>query len=333
MRLSTIDIGTNSVLLLVADVDASGIIRTVRDEQRIPRLGKGVDKDKKINSNAFARVLEVLKEYKDISESLHSEKIIACGTSALRDAVNREELIEFVKEKTGIVMEILSGEDEALWAYLGAVSELPNDFNKVAVIDIGGGSTEISVGDRNTIHNRISLNLGSVRITERFLRHFPPLTQEITSATKSIRDELQKLRPFDLQGVMLIGVAGTVTTLAAIAQNLPTFDLEKIGGYVLTYEVVGNLLQKLCSMALEEIRRIPSMAPGREDVITAGTLILLEFMEFASLKTVVTSERGVRYGLALREWNRESTAGGCPESRMQISSRLSCHAVPSRHYQ
>ncbi len=290
-------------------MDASGFIRTVRDEQRIPRLGEGVDKDKKINSDAFARVLEVLKEYKDISESLHSEKIIACGTSALRDTVNRERLIEFIKKETGIAVEVLSGEGEAVWTYLGAISGLPDDFDKVAVIDIGGGSTEISVGDRNTIHNRISLNLGSVRITERFLRHFPPLAQEITSATKSIRDELEKLPAFDLQGVTLIGVAGTVTTLAAIAQNLPTFDLEKIGGYVLTYEVVGNLLQKLCSMALEEIQRIPSMAPGREDVITAGTLILLEFMEFASLKTVVASGRGVRYGLALREWEIERIVG------------------------
>jgi len=304
MRLTTIDIGTNTVLLLVADVDATGNIHTLRYEQRIPRPGRGVDENRKINKDAFARVLDVLKEYKQISESLHSERIIACGTSALRDATNGEEFVEFIKNKTGIAVEILSGDEEALWTYQGAISGLSNLGDRIAVIDIGGGSTEVIVGNHSTIQNKISLNIGSVRITERFFKHTPPLPQEIEFATEFIGDEFAQLRQFDLKDTKLVGVAGTVTTLAAMAQNLPRFDLEKISGCVLTYQTVGNLLHELCMMRLDEIRAIPSMSSGREDVITAGTLILFEFMKYNGLKTIITSERGVRYGLALREWKQ-----------------------------
>jgi exopolyphosphatase/guanosine-5'-triphosphate,3'-diphosphate pyrophosphatase len=304
MRLATIDVGTNTVLLLISDIGCNGKITTVRQEQRIPRLGKGVAREKRISEEAFDRLKPVLQEYLGISRELLAERVVACGTSFLRDATNREDFVDHVEKETGVVIEILTGDQEAVWSYRGALSGMAGLGEKISLIDVGGGSTEIIVGTKETVEFKLSLDVGSVRITENYFRHMPPLPQEFEDASLFIRNEVSSLGAIDMIDSTLIGVAGTATTLAAISQNLTSFDADKISGYVLSVTEVGILLQNLCRMTVGDIRKIPAMPPGREDVITAGALILDEFLKFSGLGSVIVSDRGLRYGTALREWER-----------------------------
>jgi exopolyphosphatase/guanosine-5'-triphosphate,3'-diphosphate pyrophosphatase len=304
MRFATIDIGTNTVLLLVADVDNSGAITPVAYEQRIPRLGKDVDAKKHIGKQAFERVANVLSEYKIIYERLKPEKIVAVGTSAVRDAVNKDEFVSYIKTQTGVEVEVITGEEEAKLVFFGALSGIQLDNKRqIAVIDIGGGSTEIITGTKEEIQIKVSLDIGSVRITERFLKLNPPSTDELHEARAFIENTFQSAH-FDLKDAVVVGVAGTVTTLAALDQGLKEFDREKISGYRLTQTAVSNLLIKLQRMTTDMILSLSTLTHGRADILTAGTLILHTFMKKTSTEEISVSERGVRYGLALREWRK-----------------------------
>jgi len=303
MRIAAIDIGTNTVLLLVADIDTTGTITTLAFEQRIPRLGKDVDAERIIGRAAFDRVTDVLREYTTICERLKPDRIVAAATSAVREANNRDEFIAYIKEQTGISIEVLSGEEEARLAYDGAISGVNVDGD-IAVLDIGGGSTEITVGTRQKIHDRASFNIGSVRLTEKFFKHDPPTPEELDRAREFVAETFSQLPKFDFAGATTIGVAGTVTTLAALDQGLKDFQLEKIANHRLTRSAVNMLLQKLQTMKAKHILALSSTAAGREDILTAGTLILYMFMKHAGVERIMVSERGVRYGLALREWRR-----------------------------
>lgn len=305
MRIAAIDIGTNTVLLLIADVDDTGIITPLAYEQRIPRLGKDVDTHRIISRAAFDRVASALREYKTLCDRLSTERIVAAGTSAVRDARNREDFIAYIKAQTGIDIEILSGDEEARLAYFGAVSGLTSG-DQITVLDIGGGSTEITVGTRGNIYDRVSLDVGSVRLTEKFFKHDPPTASELLQAREFITDSLRCLPHFDFTNSLTIGVAGTVTTLAALDQGLKHFEREKITNYRLTRQVVYTLLQRLQTMKVADILALSSVTEGRADILTAGTLILHTFMELTGVKTIVVSERGVRYGLVLRERGRFS---------------------------
>jgi exopolyphosphatase/guanosine-5'-triphosphate,3'-diphosphate pyrophosphatase len=312
MKIATIDIGTNTVLLLIAEFDKSGILHPLHHEQRTPRIGKNIDKNGFIEQEAFRKSTDIINEYKTIAEKFITDKIIATGTSALRDAKNKMDFINFIKLKTDIEIEVIEGEEEAKWSYRGAISGIDrtnyNLKNKqyYSVIDIGGGSTEIIIGDGEHILNKVSLNIGSVRITERFFKHNPPSDFEISSAGRLIEMEFSKLGIPDLFNSQLIGVAGTITTLAAYHQNLPYFSIEKISGYKLKFEDISLLFNQLKSKTIEEIGQIPSILKGREDVITAGNLILLLFMKTFFFEEITTSERGLRYGIAIRQWEQSS---------------------------
>lgn len=302
MRIGAIDIGTNTVLLLVADVDEAGMITPLAYEQRIPRLGKDVDAQKMIGRAAFDRVTNVLREYASICENLKPERILAAGTSAVRDAKNSEEFIAHIRERTGLSIEVLSGDEEARLVYYGAVSGVPATHGSrfIAVLDIGGGSTEITVGTRQKIHDKVSLDIGSVRLTEKFFKHDPPTPEELHKAKEFVLNALGQLPTFDFANATTIGVAGTATTLAALDQGLKDFRLEKITNYRLTRPAVNGLLQKLQVMKAEEILVLSSVTEGRADILTAGTLILYTFMERADIEAITVSERGVRYGLVLK---------------------------------
>ena len=304
MRISSIDIGTNTILLLIADVDADSIVRVVHDEQVIARLGKGVDEHHVINQETFRRAADFLRSYHDTSGKYHSEKIIAAGTSALRDASNKEEFCEFILRTVGISIEILSGNDEAEWTCRGAVVGIDTSTENFTVLDIGGGSTEIISGIRNQILKKVSLNIGCVRVTERLLRTSPPTEQEINETRALIRKHLIPIH-FVRRGVIhAIGVAGTVTTLAAMRLHLPQYDPQWVHGFELHYDDIRQSFDLLKGMTLDEIRSIPQISAGRADVILAGVIILLEFMDTAGLEKITVSDRGLRYGLILREIER-----------------------------
>ena len=306
MRIASIDIGTNTVLLLIADIDSNGVIHPVAFEQRLPRLGKDVDHSGRIHLSAFEKISTVLLEYKEIISTFRVKQIVACGTSAVRDAANRAEFVSYILTTTGITVEILSGEEEAVWTYRGAVSGISNVQKQTAVIDIGGGSTEISYPNpkQHNGHlelNRYSLQLGSVRLTERYLKHNPPAPAEIRSAAEFITEECSQVFNPGFFQYQLVAVAGTATTLACLDQGLKDFDVKKVSSYTMSKERILFWYTKLQSMTTDQIRKLSNAAEGRADILTAGVLILSECMKLFGFTSVQVSERGLRYGLIIRE--------------------------------
>ncbi|HCV44448.1 MAG TPA: Ppx/GppA family phosphatase [Bacteroidetes bacterium] len=303
MNVAAIDIGTNTVLLLVAQIDADGKIIPVVYEQRIPRLGNGVDAQKNLQPESIRRVVDVLKEYRATVTRFNLEKVIVAGTSAVRDAHNREDLALLIKNQVGFDLEVLSGDDEAYWTYRGATSGVPG-VQRATVVDIGGGSTEITIGNARTVENKISLNVGSVRLTERFFKHDPPTHTELESAITCVEDELAKAKGFDFEDRTLIGVAGTATSLAMLDQGCKEFSIDAVTNYHLKLDNVNALFRTLRAMPSVEILNLSSVMQGRNDVIVAGTLILREIMAHYKFTEMIVNERGVRYGLAIREWEK-----------------------------
>jgi exopolyphosphatase/guanosine-5'-triphosphate,3'-diphosphate pyrophosphatase len=308
VKIAVIDIGTNTVLLLLAEISDKGGLHPVLYEQRVPRLGKGVDATRRLHRESIDRVVQVLREYLNVLSPFHPVSTVVCGTSALRDASNRAEFSKRVQKDLGLSVEILTGDEEALHTYSGALSGLAG-VGRAMVLDIGGGSTEISVGDSSHVLQKLSVDVGSVRLTERFFRHDPPTPSEVNQATLSVRDEFKELETLGGQGQILIGVAGTATTLALLDQGLEDFTVEGVSNYRLTRKAVERLFTQLCGLSQAELLRLTPAMKGRADIITGGTLILKEVMDATGHEVLVVSERGVRYGVALREW-RKLTQGG-----------------------
>ncbi|MBI3585700.1 MAG: Ppx/GppA family phosphatase [Ignavibacteriales bacterium] len=302
MRITTIDIGTNTILMLVADIHSDGSLATVRDEHAIARLGKGVDKHKKIPEETFQRALSFLKGYKELSDTCRSEKIIACGTSALRDAVNKKEFISFIAKELGFTIEVLSGDEEAELTYLGAVSDFlqPHQEQNFAVLDIGGGSTELTSGTNKRVSQKQSLDIGCVRLTERILKTSPPSASSVSQAIAEVRNQVVTYSMLPAQ-TKLVGVAGTLTTLAAIDLNLAAYDRNRVSGHILTLESIQRIFDVLKTKSVKELTAYPQILAGRADVLLAGIIILLEVMKKLNAEQITVSDRGLRYGIALRE--------------------------------
>jgi len=303
MIFSTIDIGTNTILMAILAAAPDGTIEILGDEHAIARLGRGVDAARMILPETFDRLEGHLLRYREIARSLGAERIVAFGTSALRDAWNSHEFIEAMRERTGITIEVVSGEEEAEMTYRGALFGLPPSPRRRGVIDIGGGSTEIAVGTGRHLERSISIDVGAVRVTERFFPALPPDAGQVEMARAYIRRELGK--GFDLPAdVEMVGVAGTVTTLGAMAARLTAFDAEELNGFRLTCEEIEETTLHLCRMPVEQIRGLNGVHPDRADVLPGGALVLDEFMRMQDLPGIIVSTRGVRYGMALREIER-----------------------------
>lgn len=304
MRVASIDLGTNTVLLLVADLFADGTLKVIHDEQVISRLGKGVDSERRIDQAAFDRVSGFLRTYRSTCDRLGVERICAVGTSAVRDAKNRKEFISAMAERSGITIEVLSGDDEARWTYRGGISEFAGRSDRYSVIDIGGGSTEIIIGNADSITSKVSIDIGSVRLTERILKDSPPETSALIEAHEFIASQipLDALRGIDT--TFAVGVAGTLTTLAAFRLKLPVYLPEKVSGSILSAGDVGAIFGSLKDKSASQIAAFPQITPGRADIILAGIMILMGYMERASLKQITVSDRGLRYGILYREMER-----------------------------
>ena len=312
MKIATIDLGTNTALLLIAEISNDGSIKVLRDELRSPRMGKDVDAQRRISEQSYQRVKESFLEYKEIISRYEVEKIVATGTSALRDASNREEFISRMFSETGIHIEILSGEEEALWTFRGAISRIKNQKENVAVIDIGGGSTELISDFRFTNYDFFakSLDIGAVRVTEKFFALFPLMQADIENAKKFIREQLSTIPKEQFVHTQLVGVAGTVTTLALLEQNISEFDVAKVSNYILNISVIEKWFYFLSKKTPQEILLLTSAAKGREDILFSGTLILFETMKYFSWKEIIVSERGLRYGIALRQFEAKQKTNG-----------------------
>jgi exopolyphosphatase/guanosine-5'-triphosphate,3'-diphosphate pyrophosphatase len=298
MRIAAIDIGTNTILMLVAEMGDNGELVTINDEQVFARLGKGVDAEKRIKPDTFERVSNFLRMYQTRANECRCDKILACGTSALRDAINKVEFCEFIRSRLGINIRILSADEEAAYTYQGTLSGVKDRVGTYAVLDIGGGSTEIVVGDRIGPHLKRSIDIGAVRITERYFKQSPPLEKSLMEASDFLDGQTMQIEKLD-ENVHLYGVAGTLTTLAGIDIGLTEFDRSKIDNHVLIKASIQSIFGDMKTKTLDELRRFPSMPAGREDVIVAGILILLRVMEKLQRDSIRVSVRGLRYGIAL----------------------------------
>ncbi len=304
MRRAVIDIGTNTILLLIAETAPDGGIRVVHDEQVIARLGKGVDAERMITRETIERVEGFLRTYAATCERYHVDTVTAVGTSAVRDARNRQEFIDTIARNTGITVEVLSGEEEAMWTYRGGISEFAGAAERYSVVDIGGGSTEIIVGSAGNILSSISLDIGSVRITERILRDSPPETSSLIEAHELILSQMPRDLTGTIAGTFAVGVAGTLTTLAALHQRLPAYAPERVTGYSLEHEDVCAMFALLKDKSVSQIAAFPQISAGRADIILAGILILMGYMESGGLRRITVSDRGLRYGILIRETER-----------------------------
>ena len=302
---AAIDIGTNTVLLLVAEVQ-NNILRPLYEEQRIPRLGKGVDASGNLDHDSMERVINALKEYKQILETNYSQinSLSVTATSAVRDAGNREEFIHRVKKESNFDIKVLSGKDEAEYTFAGALSMLP-DTSEAMIIDIGGGSTEIAIGENKNLIDSHSFDMGSVRFTERYLKHDPPGKNEIRQCRGAIEKLLDE-RLFDYKGQgkesPLIGVAGTVTSIAYMDLGLDAYDTQRINGYIMSLEQISQWTVHITDMPAGELeKRYPKVMKGRAEVIAAGILILKEFMQHYEIPKLKVSTGGIRHGAILKK--------------------------------
>lgn len=283
-RVAAIDCGTNTIRLLVTDVDGDAKNDLSR-LMRIVRLGEGVDVSGRLGDEAIARTLQVCREFAEVIASLDTparpvEVVRFCATSAVRDAANAGTFGDAVREVFGVRPIVLTGEQEAAASFDGATRDLsPTDAAPVAVVDLGGGSTEVVLGARGVVAWSHSFNLGSVRLTERHLHTDPPTPAEVAACVDELDGQLAPVLSGLEPARQLVGVAGTITTVAAHALALPSYDADRLHGARLPVESVRSACISLVSMTVAARRALPFMHPGRADVIGAGALVLDRVLE------------------------------------------------------
>jgi exopolyphosphatase / guanosine-5'-triphosphate,3'-diphosphate pyrophosphatase len=297
MRVAVLDLGTNTTRLLVADVE-DGTVEDVVRRVDITRLGEGVDARGRLLPAPIARVRNSLTEFRRELETLGAERVLAVATSAIRDAENGEAFLGEVEWSYGFTTRLLSGKDEALLTFRGATQGRRLE-RPTLVVDLGGGSTELIVGDRDVVHFHTSLDIGSVRLTERFLRSDPPKTDELEECARAVRSLLSERLPAEMRADAAIGVAGTVTTLAALAQNLAEYDPARVHGFQLSAEAVAVQLARLATLPLNYRQDVPALERERAPVIVAGAVILKEVLAHFGLAEIEASERDLLHGAAL----------------------------------
>jgi exopolyphosphatase/guanosine-5'-triphosphate,3'-diphosphate pyrophosphatase len=296
-RLAAIDVGTNTVLLLVAE-RRGGVLAPVLERAEITRLGRGVDASGRLDPAAIRETVRVLADFAASARSLGATRIACVATSAARDASNGAEFFEEARRAAGLVPGVISGDEEARLVWASAWRDFGAGGGPLAVLDVGGGSTELSFGDGPLPHGRTSLQVGAVRLTERHVRSDPPAAAETARVRDAARDALGALRGLALSpGGRLIGVAGTVTTLSAVAQALPVYDAERVHGATLARDDVEALVARLGRLTVAERAALPGMEPKRADVILAGGIIVAEAMALLGFDRLTVSDRGVRWGL------------------------------------
>ena len=300
MRVAAFDCGTNSLRLLVADLDVDqGTSRDVVREMRIVRLGQGVDRTGRIADASLQRVFAAVEEYMDTVRDLDVAQIRFCATSAARDAENAEEFLAGIRDRVGVAPEVLVGDDEARTSFAGAVRDLPPLPEPLLVVDIGGGSTELILGSCDgTVEAAHSLDIGSVRLNERHLHSDPPTKEEIEAAVEDIDGTLDSSEVDPARADAVIGVAGTVTTIAAGVLDLESYEPELIHRSVLRCDAVQGAVTQLLTMMVEQRKALGYMHPGRADVIGAGGLILDRILRRTPVNSMLVSEHDILDGIA-----------------------------------
>jgi exopolyphosphatase/guanosine-5'-triphosphate,3'-diphosphate pyrophosphatase len=299
MRLAAIDIGTNSTKMTVADVSGDGLLSVIAEESDVTRLGEGVDKSRSLTAAAMSRTLEAIVRFAKAAEAQGAEVVLGAGTSALRDAANGPEFIAQVKDKAGVEVQIITGEREAHLAYAAVRSDsslhIPAEA-ALLVFDIGGGSTELILGDAGGVGRYRSLDIGAVRLTERFLKSDPPTLYELDQARQFASDALATF-PAPGPPLLIAGIGGTALNIAAVTQGQAKPNADSVHGKTVTHAEVSAAFDRFAHVSLKERRDIPGLEPKRADVITAGTLILDTLLTYFHSDQFLLSARGLRYGL------------------------------------
>lgn len=298
-RRAAIDIGTNTALLLIADQSEDGNFSVIEEHERTPRLGKGVDENGTIREDRILELLSALKEYAEIVQHHHIlvKDVIVCATSAMRDAANREEIIRRIASETGFQVRLLSGDQEAATTWAGALWNMDAQGD-VLVVDIGGGSTELAIGKATESPSwAVSLNMGSVRATERYL-HTPIL---IFGEVNDLRSELTRLfigmKAPVIRGIRLIGVAGTATVAARIILQQYSGNIH---GQIVTKAALETLIYTVSGMtAAERLQAWPELMAGRADIFPAGLIIMNAIMDWFNIAEIQVSAGGIRHGALL----------------------------------
>ena len=296
MICASIDIGTNTLLLLIADVIDGKIVKILADEHQIARLGEGLNKAGIISDNAIMRASRILHDYKHIISEHNVELVRASATSAMRDANNSNEVRELFETILNSPIEIIAGIDEARISYLGTIEDLSNKSD--IVLDIGGGSTEIIVGNNGVITYSKSLQIGAVRLTESFFPDFKSKKENLESAREQITKMFDGLELTETDG-NLIAVAGTPTTIAAIDLQLPQYNAHLIHNHRLELDRLESIVEVFVNKTSKELVEEYNVHPNRADVILGGALILLEFLKYTAKSSLLVSCKGLRYGLIL----------------------------------
>jgi len=298
-RVASIDIGTNTILLLIAELDQAEL-KPLFEMETVVGLGKGLQRSGTLSPGAISRGHETLTRYLEHCRRMGVQQVFAVGTSALREAKNGGTFTKLAKEELGVSIEIISGEEEAKLSYLAVAKDLKDPLRTVLVIDVGGGSTECILGKGEDMIRWISLPMGSVRFTEQFLLSDPVKEEEWVRMEKEIRQSLRNI-PRSEPLPLLVGVGGTATTLASVGLGLERFSTEKIHHFVLAKEDLAKQLSLYRSKTIEERKKIPGLFPNRADVILAGGAILDAAMDESHSPAVMISCHGIRYGLLYRK--------------------------------
>lgn len=299
-RVAAFDCGTNSLRLLIADLDPeTGEMTELVREMRIVRLGQGVDETGRIAEEAMSRTFAALDEYAALVALHRPDAIRFCATSAARDAANAGEFTAGVRERLGVEPEVIDGDEEARASFAGVARVLGEVVGPVLVLDIGGGSTELILGDADgSVLMARSLDIGSVRLTERHLHDDPPTEEQVAALCADVDDALDGCRVDPGVARTVVGVAGTVTTVAAGALDLPAYDRSRIHHARLGRDLVHATVERLVAMSIAERRTQGYLHPGRADVIGAGALILDRILRRTHVAELIVSESDILDGIA-----------------------------------
>jgi len=299
-RFAAIDIGTNTILLLIAEISQGRGFKVLADLAEITRLGEGVDRTLRIGPEGMARGVEVLRGYLKRCEDLSVSEIVTVGTSALRDARNSGEFKVRLRQELGLDLRVLSGQEEAYYSYLAVQRGLGLKEKGLLAVDVGGGSTELIWGRGEKPDRSVSLNLGSVRLTERFLLSDPVRQEEVgqlvATVDSGLATSLNAWRAEEFPHTV-VGIAGTFTTLAAVEKGLVRYSHSEVHGCHLTRAEVQRQISLFEAKTIAERRKIRGLEPKRADVILAGALLIERLMAFFGTDQVTVSDQGIRYGL------------------------------------
>ena len=296
-RKAVIDVGSSSIKFFLGELSEDGALKTIFDENDIQRIAEGLRKTGEISPEAMERNIAAISRFAKKARDNGADEIICIGTMALRNATNAVDFLKKVRETCDVKVKVISGEEEARLSYLAVLSGLPMQDEKIVIFDTGGGSTEFVFGQGSTVSKRFSVDLGNIRLTEKFFKNDPVTPEEVEACVKEIENTFTR---YDVRGEInqLVGMGGTVTSMGAVKHKMEVYKPDVIHGSKLSLEDIETQVQDFTKKTIEERRRTVGLQPKRADVILAGSCILRAILKLLGASEVTISDRGIRHGKA-----------------------------------